>query len=74
MEKHGYTGAFFCKACSPAEQYGAPCDGCALFYRSDRFDLCAEPQGDPPQHCLYPYTAVMQQARISFMPLTAAPV
>ncbi|DBB12848.1 TPA: hypothetical protein ACH3X3_005610 [Trebouxia sp. C0006] len=45
MEKHGYTGAFFCKPCSPAEQYGAPCDGCALFYRSDRFDLCAEPQG-----------------------------
>lgn len=45
MEKHGYTGAFFCKPCSPAEQYGTPCDGCALFYRSDRFDLCAEPQG-----------------------------
>ncbi|DBA92989.1 TPA: hypothetical protein ACH3X2_003331 [Trebouxia sp. C0005] len=45
MKKHGYTGAFFCKPCSPAEQYGASCDGCALFYRSDRFDLCAEPQG-----------------------------
>ncbi len=74
MEKHGYTGAFFCKPCSPAEQYGAPCDGCALFYRSDRFDLCAEPQGDPPHHCLYPYTAVMKQARTFFMPLTAAPV
>ncbi len=58
MEKHGYIGAFFCKPCSPAEQYGAPCDGCALFYRSDRFDLCAEPQGDPAQHCLHPYIAV----------------
>ena len=45
LEKHGYSGAYFCKPCSPAEQYGAPCDGCALFYRSDRFALCSQPQG-----------------------------
>ncbi|KAL3150471.1 hypothetical protein ABBQ32_000295 [Trebouxia sp. C0010 RCD-2024] len=45
LEKHGYSGAYFCKPCSPAEQYGAPCDGCALFYRSDRFSVCSQPLG-----------------------------
>ena len=45
MEKQGYHGAFFSKLCSPAEQYGAPCDGCAIFYNSDRFEACHEPQG-----------------------------
>lgn len=45
MEKQGYCGAFFCKPCSPAEQYGVPCDGCALFYRSSRFENCCTPQG-----------------------------
>ena len=38
-------GSFFRKPCSPAEQYGAPCDGCALFYLSKRFDSYVQPQG-----------------------------
>ena len=39
-------GNFFRKPCSPAEQYGAPCDGCALFYLSKRFDSYVQPQGE----------------------------
>ena len=45
MEQQGYSGAFYSKPCSPAEQYGAPCDGCAIFYKSQRFRLLHEPQG-----------------------------
>jgi len=45
MESLGYTGIFWPKACSPAEQYGYPCDGCAIFYRAARFDLVGSPQG-----------------------------
>ena len=51
LKDQGYCGAYFCKPCSPAEQYGAPCDGCALFYRSSRFDVCTEPQGKASLTC-----------------------
>lgn len=45
LERLGYSGVFWPKACSPAEQYGYPCDGCALFYRVSRFELVGAPQG-----------------------------
>ena len=51
LERYGYCGAYFCKPCSPAEQYGAPCDGCALFYRSNRFAVCTEPEGETALTC-----------------------
>jgi hypothetical protein len=51
LEQAGYTGLFWPKACSPAEQYGFPCDGCALFYRTERFDTIGAPCGESrPQH------------------------
>ena len=51
LKRHGFCGAYFCKPCSPAEQYGAPSDGCALFYRSDRFAVCSEPHGETTLAC-----------------------
>ena len=45
LAQAGYTGLFWPKACSPAEQYGFPCDGCALFYRTERFSLMGSPCG-----------------------------
>ena len=47
LESLGYKGIFWPKACSPAEQYGYPCDGCAIFYRADRLELIGLPQGGP---------------------------
>ncbi|EIE22477.1 DNase I-like protein [Coccomyxa subellipsoidea C-169] len=47
LEQLGYTGLFWPKACSPAEQYGFPCDGCALFYRTERFEMIGPPCGLP---------------------------
>ncbi|CAL5221334.1 g3509 [Coccomyxa viridis] len=47
LERLGYRGIFWPKACSPAEQYGYPCDGCALFYRAERLELIGSPQGQP---------------------------
>ena len=49
LERLGYRGIFWPKACSPAEQYGYPCDGCALFYRAERLELIGTPQGET--HC-----------------------
>ncbi|CAL8468539.1 g8079 [Coccomyxa elongata] len=45
LEQAGFTGLFWPKACSPAEQYGFPCDGCALFYRTERFEVVSPPCG-----------------------------
>ncbi len=46
LEQAGFTGLFWPKACSPAEQYGFPCDGCALFYRTERFEVVSPPRGE----------------------------
>lgn len=48
MRQRGYTGLFWPKQCSPAEQYGFPCDGCALFYRNLRLEPVDAPTGMGP--------------------------
>ena len=48
LQRAGFTGAFWPKACSPAEQYGYPCDGCAIFFASERFELLGPPCGARP--------------------------
>ena len=45
LRERGYAGHFWPKPCSPAEQYGFPCDGCALFYRRQRFEAVREVDG-----------------------------
>ena len=51
MRQRGFTGLFWPKQCSPAEQYGFPCDGCALFYRNLRFEPVDAPNGIGPCRC-----------------------
>jgi hypothetical protein len=48
LREAGYAGLFWPKACSPAEQYGYPCDGCALFFNSKRFEMLGPPCGESP--------------------------
>ncbi len=48
LRQRGYEGLFWPKQCSPAEQYGFPCDGCALFYRKLRFEPVDVPIGMGP--------------------------
>ncbi|KAK9828585.1 hypothetical protein WJX72_000894 [[Myrmecia] bisecta] len=45
LRAHGFTGLFWPKACSPAEQYGYACDGCAIFFKQERLTLLGEPEG-----------------------------
>lgn len=45
LEKAGYESYYLPKLNSPATKYGAPRDGCAVFYRSSRFQLKQEPLG-----------------------------
>ena len=45
MERLGFEGAFLAKCSSPAESYGYPSDGCALFYRTSRFRGVGPPDG-----------------------------
>lgn len=45
LSARGYSGAFLPKSASPCGQYGAPCDGCALFFRQDAFRLLQPAQG-----------------------------
>eukprot|EP00850_Spirogloea_muscicola_P014439 SM000103S09531 [mRNA] locus=s103:412815:416468:- [translate_table: standard] len=42
LARQGYAGLFLPKAPSPAERLGFPPDGCAVFFRTDRFDVCDE--------------------------------
>lgn len=46
LREAGYTGLFWPKACSPAEQYGYPCDGCALFFKTERFETLTPACGE----------------------------
>eukprot|EP00898_Chlorokybus_atmophyticus_P004523 jgi/Chlat1/5071/Chrsp33S05064 len=39
LQEHGYSGVFKPKKKSPAQRYGLPPDGCAVFYRTKRFSL-----------------------------------
>ena len=59
LEQRGYKGAFMPKCSSPAEAYGCPSDGCALFYRTARFQPLSSPVGALPwssaqQFCMDP--------------------
>eukprot|EP00210_Caulerpa_lentillifera_P002961 g2827.t1 len=45
LEKAGYQSYYLPKLNSPATKYGAPRDGCAVFYKSSRFQLKQEPLG-----------------------------
>lgn len=47
MESRGYKGAFMAKCSSTAESYGYPSDGCAIFYRTERFQAVDGPAGQP---------------------------
>lgn len=40
-----YQGLFLPKAASPCQQYGFPPDGCAIFFKRDRFKLMQQPKG-----------------------------
>ena len=48
LEARGYRGAFLAKCSSPAMDYGFGADGCALFYRQDRFQAVSPAEGDLP--------------------------
>ena len=43
MKEAGYTSFFLPKQNSPAVKYGAPSDGCAIFYRTSKFELRQSP-------------------------------
>ncbi len=43
LEQLGYRGCFMAKRPAPAERYGCPADGVALFWRPKRFTLLGEP-------------------------------
>eukprot|EP00884_Botryococcus_braunii_P001983 jgi/Botrbrau1/11786/Bobra.0195s0110.1 len=47
LNQLGFSGYFWPKPCSPAEPYACPGDGCAVFFRQNRFALVAEPEGRP---------------------------
>ncbi|KAK9844188.1 hypothetical protein WJX81_007520 [Elliptochloris bilobata] len=47
LRVRGYAGCFWPKPCSPAEQYGFPCDGCAIFYRRERLEAVSKANGRP---------------------------
>jgi len=45
MKEAGYGSFYLPKQNSPALKYGAPSDGCAIFYRASKFELRNEPIG-----------------------------
>ena len=46
LEARGYRGAFLAKCSSPAMGYGYGADGCALFYRQERFEAVSTLEGE----------------------------
>ena len=46
MKEAGYDSYFLPKQKSPAVKYGAPSDGCAIFYRTSKFELKDIPLGE----------------------------
>ena len=46
LSRMGYSGHYWQKPCSPAMQYGYPCDGVAIFYKKDRFEQAIDPSGN----------------------------
>lgn len=45
MKEAGYDSYYLPKLNSPAVKYGAPSDGCAIFYRASKFELNQTPLG-----------------------------
>ncbi len=54
LEARGYRGAFLAKCSSPAMGYGYGADGCALFFRQERFEAVSPLEGDLTDQLLRP--------------------